>query len=85
MKRTGLNKKYLRAQTFWDVDFDALDVEMDRNFIISRVVQRGSDLEIMYLNFLLGSDEIYKVLENYMGVPEPVLAYYKTMKDASSR
>lgn len=85
MNTQSINKNFLRDQTFWDVDFGSLDVDNDKSFIISRVVQRGSDNEILYINSLLGYNEIYQVLINYKGVPKKVIAYYKTMKDASSR
>jgi hypothetical protein len=48
-----IDKKFLRPQTFWNVDFDTLDVVKDRNFIIKRTVHRGSDKEIFYIEHIV--------------------------------
>lgn len=82
MKAQELDKKFLRPQTFWDVDFGKIDVKADRNFIVSRVLQRGSDMEIMHLNSVFSFSEIHHILENYSGVPKKILEYYKNMADA---
>lgn len=81
MEAQKLNKKYLRQQTFWDCDFEALDEEKDEAFMINRVVHRGSDLEHMYLNALFGYRYIYDILKNYKGVDLRVLGYYKNMAE----
>jgi hypothetical protein len=75
MKAQKLNKKFLRQRTFWDVDFDLIDVEKDKEFIISRVVQKGSDDELFHLNSVFSFDYIFKVLSNYRGVPSKILNY----------
>ena len=76
-----INKKFLRPQTFWYVDFDTLDVDQDRNFIIKRTVHRGSDKEIYYINHIVGYKGIYDVLMNYKGVSDITLNFYKTMAE----
>jgi hypothetical protein len=83
MKAQKLNKKFLRQRTFWDVDFDLIDVEKDKEFI-SRVVQKGSDDELFHLNSVFSFDYIFKVLSNYRGVPSKILNYYKYRSHAGS-
>ncbi|MBW8245186.1 hypothetical protein K1F50_20450 [Muricauda oceani] len=46
MERQRLNKDHLNPATFWDVDINLLDAEKDRDFIIVRVLERGTDPEI---------------------------------------
>ncbi len=79
-----LNKKFFRTRTFWDADFDKLDVIKDKEFMVSRVVERGSELEILHVHSVLTYLEIYNILKNFMGTPEKILIYYKAMADASS-
>ena len=84
MKAQKLNKKHIRPQTFWDVEFDKLDTETDKNFIISRLTQRGSDLELLHLHSVFTYEQIYKVLSNFKGVDKKTLEFYKQMTYASS-
>ncbi len=84
MKIKKLNKKYLQKRTFWDADFNNLDEIRDQAFIVARLVQRGSDLELLHLQSVFSYSEIYVIIKNYMGVPTMILDYYKTMANASS-
>lgn len=79
-----LNKKYLKTRTFWDCDFDKLDVVKDREFMVSRLVQRGSDLEMLHLHSVFTYAEIYEILKHYMGIPKVALEHYKIMANAGS-
>lgn len=79
-----LNKKFFRTQTFWDADFEKLDVIKDKEFIVSRVVERGSELEILHVHSAYTYREIYTILKHFMGTPKKTLMYYKIMADASS-
>ncbi len=51
-------KKYLNPATFWDTDFEALDMEKNKYFIIARVAERGTDLEVFFIQSVFSKEEI---------------------------
>ncbi len=79
-----IDKRFLKARTFWDVDFRKLKPEKNKEFIVKRVVHHGSDEEIAYIDSIFSYGEIYAMLESYIGVSPIVLNYYRTMAHASS-
>ena len=49
---------------FWDVDCDKLDLSRDRNFIISRIFERGKFDDILSFIVIYGNDEAGAILRN---------------------
>ncbi len=69
----------LNPTTFWDVDVDLLDVEKNKNFIIVRVLERGTDPEIWYIESGYSQQEIIAALKNTKGACKKTLNFYKTI------
>ncbi|WP_207515898.1 DUF6922 domain-containing protein [Longitalea luteola] len=49
---------------FWDVDPDKLDLSRDRNFIISRIFERGKLDDVLSFIVIYGKDEAGAILQN---------------------
>ena len=41
--------KFLEKGTFWDSDFESLDLEVDKRFIIPRVLMRGTEEDFFFV------------------------------------
>lgn len=74
-----LDLNILRKTTFWDANLSALDKEQDKLFIISRVLERGTDAEIDYIETIYTPDEILFTLENVKGISKKTINFYKTI------
>jgi hypothetical protein len=79
LKKQELNKERLLPATFWDVDLDLLDADKDKNFIITRVLERGTDKEIHHVESAYSQKQIIKALERAKGVSKKTLNFYKTI------
>lgn len=79
MKKRELNKERLLPTTFWDVDLDLLDADRDRDFIIARVLERGTDEEIHHVESAYPQEQIITALEETKGVSKKTLNFYKTI------
>ena len=69
----------LNPTTFWDVDLVLLDTEKDKDFIIVRALERGTDAEIQYIETVYSQQEIVAALESRKGVSKKTLNFYKTI------
>jgi len=79
LNKKELHIKLLNPVTFWDVDLNFLDIFKDRDFIIVRVLERGTDMEIAYIEEAYSQPEIISALENTRGVSKKTLNFYKTI------
>ena len=79
LKRKKLHKNLLNPTTFWDVDLSLLDASKDMDFIIVRVLERGTDAEIRHIETVYSQQEIISALENTKGVSKKTLNFYKTI------
>ncbi|HBU79146.1 MAG TPA: hypothetical protein DEF18_13680 [Muricauda sp.] len=79
MEKQRLNKDYLNPTTFWDVDPNLLDTEKDKDFIIARVLERGTDPEIGLIESTYLQREIISALEKTKEVSKKTLNFYKTI------
>jgi len=61
------------------VDLSLLDAEKDKDFIIVRVLERGTDVEIMHIESTYSQQEIISALENTRGVSKKTINFYKTV------
>jgi hypothetical protein len=58
------NVDYLPGYAFWDVNRENLDFTRDKDFIISRLFERGKLDDVFSVIVMYGKDEIGKVLRN---------------------
>ena len=58
------NKPILARRLFWDVDFDKLDFDNKKNFIIERVFERGDIEDIRNCRRFYGDDTVRVALLN---------------------
>ncbi|SDF12508.1 hypothetical protein SAMN05421636_11243 [Pricia antarctica] len=79
MSKKKLHENHLNPTTFWDVDLNLLDSSKDRDFIIVRVLERGTDAEIQYIETAYSQQEIIASLESTKGVSKKTLNFYKTI------
>lgn len=79
LDKKKLHKNILTPSTFWDVDLNLLDAEKDKDFIIVRALERGTDLEIMHIESTHSQQEIISALENTRGVSKKTINFYKTV------
>jgi len=69
----------LNPATFWDVNLNLLDVSKDKDFIIVRVLERGTDSEIWYIESVYSQQEIILALKNTKGACKKTLNFYRTI------
>ncbi len=74
-----LHTNLLNPTTFWDVDLYLLDMAKDRDFIIVRALERGTDMEVRYIESVYSQHEIISALEVTKGVSKKTLNFYKTI------
>jgi len=79
LEKQKLNKNHLNPATFWDVDPNLLDTEKDKDFIIVRILERGTDMEIGLIESTYSQSEIVSTLEKTKGVSKKTLNFYKTV------
>ena len=79
LKRKAFHSDFLNPTTFWDIDLNLLDREKDKDFIIVRVLERGTDVEIQYIESVYSQQEIISALEITKGVSKKTLNFYKTI------
>ena len=79
LDKKKLHKNILTPSTFWDVNPNLLDAEKDKDFIIVRVLERGTDLEIMHIESAHSQQEIISALQNTRGVSKKTINFYKTV------
>ncbi len=79
LKGKALHTDFLNPTTFWDIDLNLLDMVKDRDFIIVRVLERGTDVEIRYIESVYSQQEIISALEMTKGVSKKTLNFYKTI------
>jgi len=61
------------------VDINLLDIKKDRDFIIVRMPERGTDLEIGLIKLTYSQREIISALEKTKGGSKKTLNFYKTI------
>jgi len=54
--------EFLRVQ-FWDVDFEKMDTRKDRDLIVARVTEYGTDDAVRWLRETYSNEEIAGALE----------------------
>ena len=69
----------MHPTTFWDVDLHLLDASKDRDFIVVRVLERGTDEEIRHIESIYSQREIVAALQSIKGVSKKTLNFYNTI------
>ena len=82
MNNTDLDKEFkahIHPRVFWDCRFEELDIEKDKIFIIGRVLMRGTDKEIRFI------EEIKEAVERSTEVDDICVNYYTKLYLYESR
>lgn len=82
MKNTYLDKKFrenIHPRVFWDCNFEELDIKKDKVFIIGRVLMRGTDKEIHFIEDNFSLKEIKEAVEKSTEVDDICVNYYRKL------
>lgn len=52
----------LRRQIFWDIDFDNIDFQRYKNYVVKRVFERGNEAEILEIIRFYGKKECSRII-----------------------
>jgi len=88
MNNTDLDKEfkaYIHPRVFWDCRFEELDIEKDKIFIIGRVLMRGTDKEIRFIEDNFSLQEIKEAVERSTEVDDICVNYYTKLYLYESR
>ncbi len=73
--------KNVHKRVFWDCVQEELDLEKDINFIITRVLMRGIDSEIRFIESQFTTDEILYAVNNCPEADKICRNFYKSRKE----
>lgn len=75
----GLVDKYLVKSTFWDTEFEGLDLEKDKGYIISRIAERGTDNEVLFIISYYPKKDVLLVVNNAPEITPKTKNYFNTI------
>ncbi len=75
----GLVNKYLVKSTFWDTEFKGLDLEKDKGYIISRIAERGTDIEVNFIISYYPKEDVLFVVNNAPEITPKTKNYFNTI------
>lgn len=75
----GIVNKYLVKSTFWDAEFDNLDLEKDKGYIISRIAERGTDIEVSFIISYYSKEDVLFVVNNAPEITPKTKNYFNTI------
>ncbi len=61
---------------FWDVDFDALDIDIDKKYILERILDFGDEESVQWAKQAFSKRDILAVLENSRKISEKSLNFW---------
>ena len=73
-------KKY-----FWDTDFNSLNIEKHKKYIIERILEWGEDEAVKWLNNVFKKDEIINTLKTSRTISRKSLNFWNLIINAESR
>lgn len=76
--QSGLN---LSKRAFWDVDFESLDFQKHKGFIIEKAYDRGSWNDMKWCVKEYGEEEVKKALKNARSLREEVVRLASVLFD----
>lgn len=65
------------SQYFWDVDFSALDSEHDRNFIMERILEKGDEKSVKWLQKTYQEQELASIVRNSRRLSQKSRSYWE--------
>ncbi len=68
--------KFFTSRCFWDVDINKLDIQKNKDFIISRVLEHGILKDIHELKKEYSSEEIKKVVKNTKNISRKTATFW---------
>jgi len=74
-----LSKDNLKQTTFWDCEIDKLELEKDKFFIIARIAERGTDIEVDLMHEYYSLKDINYAVNHSKEISELTLNYYNTI------
>lgn len=75
----GIVNKYLVKSTFWDSEFESLDLEKDKGYIISRIAERGTDIEVSFIISYYSKEDVLFVVNNAPEITPKTKNYFNTI------
>jgi len=75
----GIVNKYLVKSTFWDAEFEDLDLEKDKGYIISRIAERGTDIEVLFIISYYPKKDVLFVVNNAPEITPKTKNYFNTI------
>jgi hypothetical protein len=83
MNNVSTDREYpqFSPQCFWDMDYNKLDFETDKNFIIARVVSRGGSNDELELFKFYGCDTIRQEIMKIRYLNKKILNYLSSLFD----
>lgn len=75
----GIVNKYLVKSTFWDAEFEGLDLEKDKGYIISRIAERGTDIEVSFIISYYPKKDVLFVVNNAPEITPKTKNYFNTI------
>lgn len=75
----GLVNKYLIKSTFWDAEFESLNLEKDKGYIISRIAERGTDNEVSFILSYYTKKDVLFVVNNAPEITPKTKNYFNTI------
>lgn len=79
------NAPNISKRAFWDIDFNAIDWEKNKEFVIVKIIERGNFDDLLEIINFYGDDIIKKELCNANRLPERTyfftLTYFNLRKD----
>lgn len=73
------NKPILQKRIFWDIDFESLDYQMHRQFIIERVFERGDVPDIRAIRKFYGDKDVIHGLKTAKWLSFDVFVFVKNL------
>jgi hypothetical protein len=69
-------KDVFSKPTFWDVKLERFDLELDKKFIIPRVLSRGTENEIWFVLEYYDNQTILNIINNTKGLDPKVINFF---------
>jgi hypothetical protein len=76
MEMVMIMPKFFTNRCFWDVDIKKLDIQKNKDFIISRVLEHGILKDIHELKKEYSSEEIKKVVKNNKNISRKTATFW---------
>ena len=72
--------KYM-IKYFWDVDFNSIDVQKNKFFIIKRILENGDERAVKWMFKRYDIDDIKKAILNFRGYDKKTVNFWSVVLD----